>query len=369
MTDQAESPAGGVPGPRGEGAGVAGRRSTSSGARWSRATRSVEAMERRGVSRTALADKADYSPRCSSSMTRGIDPDKARAGRWRSRRRSTPPCRRNLAGKHAGEIAALIAQGRRGVAATHARGRAPKDGHKWPPIINLSEAGGYYFATGSAELTAGFRSRAADRGGRQAAGDRRVPDVDVIEVIGHTDERRSTAALSNLDRELPAVTSGDNGVGVLQSADNAGLGLARALAVVERLVGRTCGCKQLPHPAALRRPADRHRRHGSRAGTSRATSASAAGSRSGCASRCEVRADAAAMTAGKSNSPNQFSRCGRSSSSPRSGVSATGPAWWWIIRHWPSMRRNQFEAANIIGPITSRHSTRPSSPSTIAVAS
>jgi hypothetical protein len=56
--------------------------------------------------------------------------------------------------------------------------------------------------------------------------------VDVIEVIGHTDERALPGGLSNLDRELPAATSGAKGIGVLQPADNAGLGLARALAVV-----------------------------------------------------------------------------------------------------------------------------------------
>ena len=59
--------------------------------------------------------------------------------------------------------------------------------------------------------------------------------VDVIEVIGHTDERALSGGLSNLDRELPAATSGARGVGVLQPADNAGLGLARALAVVKVL--------------------------------------------------------------------------------------------------------------------------------------
>ena len=30
-------------------------------------------------------------------------------------------------------------------------------GHQWPPIINLSEAGGYYFKSGSAELSFEFR--------------------------------------------------------------------------------------------------------------------------------------------------------------------------------------------------------------------
>jgi hypothetical protein len=54
-------------------------------------------------------------------------------------------------------------------------------------------------------------------------------------VIGHTDERALPGGLSNLDRELPAATAGYKSIGALQPADNAGLGLARALAVVNVL--------------------------------------------------------------------------------------------------------------------------------------
>jgi hypothetical protein len=60
-------------------------------------------------------------------------------------------------------------------------------------------------------------------------------DVDVIEVIGHTDEQPISSRVSNLDRSLASVTLGTSGADVLQWGDNAGLGLARALAVVELL--------------------------------------------------------------------------------------------------------------------------------------
>ena len=60
-------------------------------------------------------------------------------------------------------------------------------------------------------------------------------DVDVIEVIGHTDEHPVANRVSNLGRHLSSVTLGGADAGVLQWADNAGLGLARALAVVEVL--------------------------------------------------------------------------------------------------------------------------------------
>src|ERR1700745_3105645 len=37
------------------------------------------------------------------------------------------------------------------------RGKSGAGGHQWPPIITMSEAGGYYFESGSAELSPSFR--------------------------------------------------------------------------------------------------------------------------------------------------------------------------------------------------------------------
>jgi outer membrane protein OmpA-like peptidoglycan-associated protein len=108
--------------------------------------------------------------------------------------------------------------------------------HKWPPIINLSEAGGYYFDVGSAELSEAFKTALVDRVAPkilQIAAE--YPDVDVIEVIGHTDEQIIRRRFSNLDETLiDAVKSGS--VASLVSADNAGLGMSRAVAVVTRLL-------------------------------------------------------------------------------------------------------------------------------------
>lgn len=62
-------------------------------------------------------------------------------------------------------------------------------------------------------------------------------DVDVIEVIGHTDEQKITGIASNLDGELAGVLGGKTPVKSLRPGDNAGLGLARAIAVSEVLRG------------------------------------------------------------------------------------------------------------------------------------
>jgi hypothetical protein len=59
--------------------------------------------------------------------------------------------------------------------------------------------------------------------------------VDVIEVVGHTDEQPIGVRLSNLDQGLVPVLRSGAPIGSLVPADNAGLGLARAVSVVSVL--------------------------------------------------------------------------------------------------------------------------------------
>jgi hypothetical protein len=148
------------------------------------------------------------------------------------------------------QITALI---EKGIAASKPQSENDRgNGHNWPPIINLSEAGGYYFATGSAVLTPGFAMALRTIVIARLLQIAESFDVDVIEVIGHTDEQPVTNRVSNLDRHLSSVTLGGADAGVLQWADNAGLGLARAgggQGVVLRRAARG-----LSHPAAIGRP-------------------------------------------------------------------------------------------------------------------
>jgi outer membrane protein OmpA-like peptidoglycan-associated protein len=109
-------------------------------------------------------------------------------------------------------------------------------GHQWPPIIRMSEADGYFFKSGSAELSPAFQDALITRTASEILGYIRKYDVDVVEVVGHTDERPIGARqFSNLDRDLLPVLKNDVGVVSLVPADNAGLGLARAVAVVSVL--------------------------------------------------------------------------------------------------------------------------------------
>jgi flagellar motor protein MotB len=121
---------------------------------------------------------------------------------------------------------------------TLARGMAAPGpgGHQWPPIIRMSEADGYFFKSGSAELSSAFRDTLITKTPGEILNYIRKYDVDVVEVVGHTDERPVGARqYSNLDRDLSPVLRNDVGVVSLVPADNAGLGLARAVAVVSVL--------------------------------------------------------------------------------------------------------------------------------------
>ncbi|MCO6393288.1 hypothetical protein GTW25_19905 [Aliihoeflea aestuarii] len=108
--------------------------------------------------------------------------------------------------------------------------------HDWPPIINLSETDGQSFASGSAELTEGFKTRLQEVAPVIAERLQEF-DVDIVEVIGHTDEQAMSGTASNMDRSMREVLEGSQPVSALRPVDNAGLGLARALSVVTFLKG------------------------------------------------------------------------------------------------------------------------------------
>jgi flagellar motor protein MotB len=112
---------------------------------------------------------------------------------------------------------------------------AGPSGHQWPPIISLSEAGGYSFKSGSAELSQAFHNTLVNKTPSDILEYIKKYDVDVIEVVGHTDEQPIGMRRSNLDRDLLSVLKSTTNVATLVPADNAGLGLARAVSVVSVL--------------------------------------------------------------------------------------------------------------------------------------
>lgn len=118
------------------------------------------------------------------------------------------------------------------------RGIAAPEGpaHQWPPIITLSEAGGFFFRTGSAELSPEFRDALTGETLKKILDYIKHYDVDVIEVVGHTDEQPLLGVrVSNLDNDMASVLHNAATIASMVPADNAGLGLARAVSVVSVL--------------------------------------------------------------------------------------------------------------------------------------
>lgn len=103
-----------------------------------------------------------------------------------------------------------------------------------PPFFNLSEEGGYYFDTGKAtlrpEVKLKLEREVIPRLRRMVA----EYDVDVVEVVGHTDEVPMTGE-SNLDQFLIPASESTVPIAKLGSTDNAGLAIARAVSVVSLL--------------------------------------------------------------------------------------------------------------------------------------
>jgi len=113
------------------------------------------------------------------------------------------------------------------------RSNALKKG-EWPPFFSLSEAGGYYFESGKATLKPQFEQKLNKTIIPLLRKNIEDYGVDVVEVIGHTDEV-PMAGTSNLDTTLIAVSASRLPVEAMQSTDNAGLAAARAVAVVRNL--------------------------------------------------------------------------------------------------------------------------------------
>lgn len=206
---------------------------------WKRIVRdygaAIQKMEKAGVSIKEVADASDVAAAAVRAHRRGVTADEITHSitlqqiikqEFLSSAEGVPSTE---------QIASLIREGREVQTASGKNGGEGK--HDWPPIITLSEADGHYFDTGSAALKPDFRK---DLSGpiieQLLAIIRDYGDVNVIEVIGHTDEERFVSRPSNLDDQLMPVLQRKSSVATLTPADNAGLGLARAVSVSQVLL-------------------------------------------------------------------------------------------------------------------------------------
>jgi outer membrane protein OmpA-like peptidoglycan-associated protein len=101
-----------------------------------------------------------------------------------------------------------------------------------PPIIRLSDAADYRFATGSYTINPKFRSQLVSQQLPEIERVIRCYGIDTIEIIGHTDSRPNSGS-GNLDSfSNKKSTIASKGV---MSGSNADLGLLRALSVEDLL--------------------------------------------------------------------------------------------------------------------------------------
>jgi len=104
-----------------------------------------------------------------------------------------------------------------------------------PPIIVIQDTESYRFSSGSAELPTALNIALRDRIAQDIETYAKRYDIDVVEVIGHTDGQPNGALMSNLDQRLEATALGQQPIAKLRPGSNVDLGLMRALAVVQAL--------------------------------------------------------------------------------------------------------------------------------------
>jgi len=125
-----------------------------------------------------------------------------------------------------------------------------------PPIITLSEAQGYSFTSGSTELSPQFLKQLHGSIADQLVRTVQIYHVNVIEIVGHTDQAHVKARHGSLDDSLIPYLAGEGGA--LGFADNAGLGMARAAVVMRELKQdqRLANIKFIPLSGAHATPPD-----------------------------------------------------------------------------------------------------------------
>jgi outer membrane protein OmpA-like peptidoglycan-associated protein len=225
---------------------------------WTRivaADRAMDDLEQKGLTREALAEGAGFFAEVDALRRQGATAEKVRRDAEIARALEAELGADAAAKLSPDQIAELVRSALASPAASQAvaaRSSKGPGGHDWPPIIRLSEANGYFFPVGSAEVDPGLAQRLRTAVTQRLADILKAYDVDVIEVIGHTDDLPVAQKASNLDRGLSDVLRNGAPVANLVPADNAGLGFARAVAVARVLMQdpKLAGYRILPLSAA-----------------------------------------------------------------------------------------------------------------------
>lgn len=111
--------------------------------------------------------------------------------------------------------------------------RSRAEQKRLPSIISMPEKDGYTFQKNSADILPPFRQRLMEKAVPQIVASAQANEAQVIEVVGHTDQQPYDARVrgrSNLDEVLMSTLRGERSEKP-RAMDNAGLGMARAIAV------------------------------------------------------------------------------------------------------------------------------------------
>ena len=103
------------------------------------------------------------------------------------------------------------------------------------PIINIPGTSRYQFESNSAVLPSSLAYALSNELAPQIENIVSEYQVDVVEVIGHTDGKQISQGDSNLDLNLEKVTTENRDIAILKPGSNADLGLMRALSVIKVL--------------------------------------------------------------------------------------------------------------------------------------
>ena len=107
--------------------------------------------------------------------------------------------------------------------------------NSFPPNIIIEGAGKYAFNLGQAELTSDLKKFIGDELTEAIEDNFSKYNINVVEIIGHTDGQPLDGEISNLDKNLEKVVNNNISAKDLKAGSNADLGLMRALAVVTEL--------------------------------------------------------------------------------------------------------------------------------------
>ena len=106
---------------------------------------------------------------------------------------------------------------------------------EWPPFINLDEVSNFSFEIGKATLSPDLEYFLIESVAGEIESYVDTDNVKIVEVIGHTDDLPIVRGATSFDHDIIDALEGSFPIEQLYPTDNAGLGIARAVSVINVL--------------------------------------------------------------------------------------------------------------------------------------